>query len=493
MKHSICTILVLLLLSLVQGCYDLDIENKNTGNIDNILMDPQTFDGIVDEQFRYLFLADNDYYPLALSTMGDGLTTAWGGWDWGWIELSSEPRVAIKNNVVTFQERFIEEPWNNYYTIVNTVNDVLRQYAQDPSISSQDSEGNDITYQVKAKAKFIQGAAYGSLSKLYDKAKIVDESIDISKIDKIDFSPYYELADQAVQMLEQAITEANSGADFQIYAWNGLSISRDDFVKICRSFQAKILVQNSRSDSENNDADWSEIAAYAASGVSFDLAPHGDGGENWYSNFLYQGNEAGWAKADMRLVSMLDPTQPTRFPTDGTMVLGEATFLDARGDMYWNYEEAINFRPERGYYRFSHYVIVRYEYYYPEKTGLIPYFSETENNLILAEALIRSNGDKTQAASLVNETRVNIGGLSELTGSESDDDLLEALFHERFIELLTTSPGTVYFDRRRLPEDNGIDYGSYTGLLPCTPRNIPIPADELERLQLPLYTFGGCD
>jgi hypothetical protein len=57
--------------------------------------------------------------------------------------------------------------------------------------------------------------------------------------------------------------------------------------------------------------------------------------------------------------------------------------------------------------------------------------------------------------------------------------LLEYIDYEREVELLNSS-GMAFFRRRHV---DGLQNG--------TLRHLPIPAKELETLQLPIYTFGG--
>ena len=112
--------------------------------------------------------------------------------------------------------------------------------------------------------------------------------------------------------------------------------------------------------------------------------------------------------------------------------------------------------------------------------GPTPYVLAAENDLLIAEALLRTNGSAATAATLINKTRVDRGNLTELTGAEGTDALLNAIFYERDIELMNTGGGLPLYDHRRIDD-----------LQAGTLRHLPVPAKELEVLQLPLYTFGG--
>ena len=90
-------------------------------------------------------------------------------------------------------------------------------------------------------------------------------------------------------------------------------------------------------------------------------------------------------------------------------------------------------------------------------------------------------GNKSGAISIINSgTRVNRGELDELSNGISDNDFLKALFYERDIELIMTGFGLSFFDMRRRDM-----------LQEGTMLHFPIPAEQLELINISLYTFGG--
>lgn len=102
-------------------------------------------------------------------------------------------------------------------------------------------------------------------------------------------------------------------------------------------------------------------------------------------------------------------------------------------------------------------------------------------DLLEAEAQIRANGDVGSARTIVNNgSRVNVGELPELESSASEDEVLEAIQYERDIQLYRTGIGLQYFDMRR-----------HGKLQTGTPLHMPVPAPELQTVQVDLYTFGG--
>ena len=64
----------------------------------------------------------------------------------------------------------------------------------------------------------------------------------------------------------------------------------------------------------------------------------------------------------------------------------------------------------------------------------------------------------------------------------SDQEVLDAIFYERDVELIMIGMGTAFFDMRRRDM-----------LQKGTPLHLPVPGAELEVLMIPNYTFGGED
>jgi hypothetical protein len=145
------------------------------------------------------------------------------------------------------------------------------------------------------------------------------------------------------------------------------------------------------------------------------------------------------------------------------------------------------FPPARGQYHQSNLQHIRYQHlaYRGENlpgfdaTGQDPFYTRQMNDLLWAEGLIRSGGSKVLAAQKINNSRVNRGGLPPLTGAESDAALLAALQYEQEIEFMGQGP-TTFFNRRRID-----------GLIAGTPRQMPVPAKELDVLRREIYSFGG--
>src|SRR2546425_8985751 len=82
-------------------------------------------------------------------------------------------------------------------------------------------------------------------------------------------------------------------------------------------------------------------------------------------------------------------------------------------------------------------------------TGQDPMFTEQMNDLLWAEGLIRSGGNRVVAAGKINNSRNGRGGLPLLTDAEGDTVLLHALHYEQEIDFICQG-ATPFFDRRRV-------------------------------------------
>ncbi len=485
-KYRIVSIVALLFI--MAGCADLDIENPNRGSLAEVYADPNEFLSVVEGQYLNLWHATQHWRSansLLFATVADSHTSSWG--NFGMRDLSSEPRIAIDNSQTYNYAYVIETAYEDNYAAIAAVNNVLRILDADPTLVVSNLDGEDITLRTRAEAHYVQGLAYGNLALTYDKGKFVDETVDLQDVSELPFDDYATLMTKALAKLDQAVTLANQAPDFIIAAYNGITLSRDEFVKLVRTMQAKFMIYVARTEAENSATDWSKVLSLANQGIEVDFAPVGDG-SSWWDAYKYYGTQTGWARVDYRVINAMDPSQPSRFPTDGSHPLPPAVG-DNRLVTDMNYEVSIPFRAERGLYHYSHYDYTRYDYHFPSASGAMPHTTVVENDLIKAEALMMT-GDNATAATLINNTRVTRGGLP--AAAAGDADLKNKLLHERYVELYSNMAGIPFYDRRRTADDTG-SFGAYTGLQPGSFRQMPLSAKELNILNEEIYTFGGTE
>lgn len=473
---SICALTLLLLVS---SCADLDVQNLGAGDTERVLATPADIVNLNAGAFVSWWQSMHTVSPgMALGVAADQLTCSWG--NFGMRTLSNEPRNPSNNNLGSTDATVWETPWYNLYSALSTANDVVKAFDIDGKDAGAD------TQVAKASAYFLQGVSLGYLSLYFDQAFIVDETTDLASLK--DYVPYTDVKAAALAKLDKCIA-ACQGQTFTLPASyiNGTAYTSSQLAKIANSMAARILVYGSRTAADNLSVDWTKVLAYANNGIdNFDFKAVGDN-NIWYDDYKgYSGGayvngniDVSWGRADLRIINILDPSYPKVFPETGEMP--EANSADSRLESDFLYLEENVFLAARGRYHFSNYCHNRYNVTGEEVyTGDMVDMLVAENDLFKAEALIRTGGSKSTAATLINKTRVGRGNLTALTGAESDAVLLNAVFYERDIELMNTGVGIGFFDMRRR---DALQKGTFL--------HFGVPAKELTLLQKPIYTFGG--
>lgn len=481
MKHfSLSRILpVMVGLFLLAGCADLSVENENNPDRDRALSRPDDVQGLVAGAWQTWGYASMAMQPsAALHVMADWYAGTPA--NFGMNLLGTEPRPEYPNSPTQTADMrsVVEFPWADFYSSLSGANLALRAI-NDGLIIRTEGE----TQGVKAAAHLIQGIAMGSVGLLFDKGFIVDETTDLSNLEAITFQPYGDVIEAAVGMIDKAIAASQTATgdfpDDMIPAYDDMTWA--EFRQLANSYAARFLTYSARTGAENAATDWARVRQYASQGIQEDFMPVSD--NSWWqwqvNRYAMLGN---WIRVDQRVINRLDPNQPARYPTDNS-TLPAATSPDKRLTSDMTYQAQLACNPTRGLYKCSHYVYTRYNYHNwnGPAAGPLPYMLKAENDLILAEATLRSGGAGAAAATLINNSRVGRGELAPLTGGEGTAALLNAISYEFDIEVASTGILSIpYFNGRR-----------YEMLQAGTMRQLPVPASELQVLGEPLYTFGG--
>jgi len=460
------------------SCADLDVENLNTPDSKRALASPDDLEGVAGGGYRTIINASLAYEGpmMAMMTMADRMTSSWG--NAGMNDLSSEPRAAF-NNTIPYSYAYINRNyWQSMNSALSQVNDVLVQIEGGAVVVDAAT-----TTMVKAWCYFIQGLAHGHLGQVMQKGFIVDESTDL---ETLEWKPYAEMGDAAIAYLDKAIL-ACAAADFILPdGWiRGSNLTSDELANLANFYAARFMMTNPRNATENAAVNWTKVLDYAQKGLESDFVINFDAYATWVSRLMGFSHNAGWMRVDVRVINMMDPNYPSRWNANGTAPdPALATSDDAR--LVSDFKDAgpPPHRPERGYYHFSYYAYDRY----PELMvcasqaicGDLATHPMAENDLMEAEALLRTGG-KAAAIALINAgPRVTRGGLAPLDAGATDAAVLEAIYYERTIELFSHSMGTGFFDMRRR---------NY--LQPGTVLHFPIPGKELETLGEAYYSLGG--
>ena len=469
---------------LVSSCAkELDVENLNDPDREQVLKNPEDVQTLAFSGFYNWFMANNSSWSprMAMWVMADQGTCSWA--NSGMYHLSSEPRVPF-NNSVTYTyayifEEYYQDTYGNLY-IMNNVLDVI-----DEGMVILDQYGIDNTEMVKAASYFIQGLSLGYLGLVYDKAFIVKRS---TGWEDIPTSPYMDVIEAAIVSLDSVISICDR-AYFTLPPGyiSGTEYNQVDLRELASSFAARFLIYAPRNKAENDQIDWNRVLSYANNGITQDLAPVLDD-VAWKSYFRKYTVQPGWARIDSRIIYLMDPNFPYRYPEDGHNPPA-AESDDQRLEYDFNHNTANNMKPERGYYHYSDYEYVRYPLYISTTKGPSPVFIVAENDLIRAEALTNL-GDIPGAVNIINqsrrvqildpETNQLVDNLPAVNENISKEEMLEIIFYERDIELIQTGFGIAFFDMRRR---DMLQYG--------TMLHFPITGKDLMTMELPEYTFGG--
>jgi len=489
MKKYKLFILAAAFATFVMGCEDLEVENLNAPDRATLLSNSAEYPASINGAYTSFWRAIQLSQPnMPISVMAQGPSMSWG--NWGARDMGTIPRQALQNNLTYSNRGTWSGPWNGLFATLGPINSILKIMADDPTITVPDGAGADITQQTIANAKAVQGLAMGYLSLSFDEAYIVDENSDPSVLD---LQPYGAVNDAAIAKLEEAIAMF-SGSSYVMDGWFGLSFTGDDAANILRGFVAKFEMAQARNAGEAAAVDWTKVLANTANPVG--LSPVGDAGFNWWHRMLIQGQDGGWMRVSQKVIKLMNPSKPaTEVPypwPDGVNSFPEITTPDDnRVTTDFGYNDGNDFSAARGYYFFSNYNYNRYESYRSGFTDPMDFLTTEEIGMMRAEALIRTGGSKADAAALINVTRVNRGGLTALTGAESDADLLNAITYERIVEFTWHGSMNVWFYRRMMTPAGNTDAGNLYYLEPATARHMPVPADEQSIFGRAFKTYGG--
>jgi len=498
------------------GCKSLDITNPNDPDGDRALSDPEALESFVGG-------ASQTWFNTFVGTVGGGplvtqaqtYSSAWnnsnmlfyGSIDGFGTATPNRNTRGWQNDPNSPARSSIEWYWEGYYRSLGLSNLVLRAIR----VEGKEINSPEDTKRAETFAEMIRGISLAGLALNYDKAYVLNENSDLGAL-------VYEnrkvVRDSAIASFDRVIALATANVFTTPSGWaNGPAYTNVQIAKIANTMAAYTLANWPRDSVEAIAVDWPRVVTYASAGMSagprVDFIINADG-DAWYSDMLYWFNGIDGGRVSTRVAAMLDPlTQTHPYPAGGNPQpnspdrrLGDGSFgnasmvggfgtvprtANAGTDFAWSSQEI--FDPARGTYHQSNIGHIRYDATGVQGAdgayggrGPTYMFSAGQNDLLWAEGLLRqpANPNPNLAATLINNTRVTRGGLSAALGSESRTELLAKWSYEMEIEVLGLGAAS-YYHRRR----------AGGGLLPGTPREMPVPAKELGVFGQALYSFGG--
>lgn len=464
------------------ACEDnlLDVPNENDPDYERVYATGSDVENVASGLYNTVFHGEHSasgVQPM-LATAADHVTCSWG--NFGMRDMSWEPRDFAWDNSPTYSNgSYTAYSYDRWYAAITTASNVLRAVTIDSVQIGADGADNNRTL---AFAKFTLGLAYGNLALVFDRAHVVDETKAVEPVFE-SAVPYTEVAAAAVTYLEEAL--ALSEEPFTIPAsWLAAAddISNDDFKKIINTTAARILSYVPRNSTELAAVDWARVQTFADNGITADWLIQMDASERWYMEAGDYLTYTGWGRTDMYVAHLMEPSLPQHWDDSPSFPhpAQPANPMDSRLVSDFQYMASNDFLAARGYYHFTCYRSKRYDVQYNTNNGLgpKPTVASAENDLLKAEARAYT-GDLAGAAAIINAgTRVTRGKLASVAANL--DDIIQAIHHERHVELYTTGVGLQFFEMRKLDL-----------LQEGTPLHLPIPATTLQAFGLTdFYTFG---
>lgn len=491
----------LVALCLLSSCESLKTENNNNPSSAFVITTPDDLFETLSRGYASWWQGIHSEVPvIGLGVASD--TYGFSREDFAAKRMGEEPR-SLYNNLTTEEDVYTNIsaiPWTGCLSAVTDANDVLAALDRGVTID----QGGAQDQSIRAAAYFLRGVSWGYLGLMFDQTIIVEETTDLETT--LPLMPYVEVIPKAALELDKAANAAQvAGIDFIHEFFSGVTLGSVEFSKLCHSYAARFLVQWPRTNFEYGSVDWAAVKVHAEQGIDFNFGPEADGAL-WQSYHKYVFADTGlgpiWARVDQRIIAAMDPNQPARYPEvegKGEEPLAEtqAQSDDKRLELDFFYVPINIFDPADGEWHFSHYLHNR-NISDPgfagdgANAGPMPVFLAADNDLLLAEALLNLN-QPTEAITVINAgSRTIRGELTPIAGGATPEVIRAAIFYERNIELLSTAPMGLWFDRRRASKREAFDDVSPLGGLQLnTPAHLPVPAKELLILNMPLYGFGG--
>lgn len=476
------------------SCLDLMVVNPNDPDTERVLVEAEDIESLIAGSFVEHWLRLAHRYPhTALEAMADVGSSSFHGQGQG--QAAQIPRITWDNSAIYADRWISESPWRNNYTALSMVYDGLRAIER----GVMDELDEELIYRARAFAKFVQGVTHGFNALHIDQGYIVDETIDLTELDRTKFFPYEQILEAAISYFEEAIRIAQEGPNWTIPdTWiHGVSLGNQEFVRLIHTKIARHLVMVARTPEERAAVDWNRVLFHLDNGIDYTFNLEGDGSlDPWRFDGSVRGNHPNIMRVSYFLIGRLDQSgqfeEWLRTPeslkemfildTPDRRVQGEDGPESDGTDIAFHGLE-VAWPIERYPGQNSAYVHTRYDYYRGTYSGPIPYIKEAEIDLMRAEALWRLNsqGNRQAVVDLINKYHVGRGQMEPLNVNDSDEWIWEMLKYNKLIETMHNGfSGGRFFDQR-----------GWGDLQPLTQLHFPVPGRELELVDLPIYTHGG--
>lgn len=504
-----------LMVVMFSSCEDLAVQNQNDPDRERALSSPDDIETLIQGTYRTFYYAGDSYEPsFAFSVAADEISSSWG--NFGMQDFGSEPRIPYNNDPSYTYSAVATIPFSNAYSAISTALEGVALINEGTAIGDEAR-----TQRAKAFGQFVVGASHAFVAVAHDQGFVVDKVPEVGSFNTsnppFEIQPYDAVFQAGLDFMQQAIETAQNGPDFSIPSgWIGSSeYTKAEFIAIIKTYRAHYRAGIPRTPEERRNVDWQAVIndineGYTEmnGGQTFSIVDTPQ--ENWFSGLRYYSKAPGWTRVDIRtlgpahkgdeyenwLNSSLGGRTPFLINTDDRRITGaDGPKTDGK---YMTFTGTAPFPEARGIYHYSDYTYSRNNAtYLGYQTGNSKWmFTAPTMRLLKAEALLHLNAtaNKAEVVSIINESRVITGELdpaqlSDPTGSMSDPQsalndasIWSKLKHEKRMESMATACGIAFFDKR-----------GWGDLVEGTPEDLPIPGDELLKLEQPIYTTDVVD
>jgi hypothetical protein len=441
------------------------------------------------------------------------------------------PQGPVNNDIGNDVQSGNLQNFNQFQRIARSANNAIRSI--DRLVEGGSSLGSPArNARAKAFAFMILGQAMAFNSFAYDSAAIVTPTIPSDSVPPL--SVYSEVNAAAVAMLDSAVaiatsadaTNGSNGFPLPPNWINGTSYSRDDFVRLARSYRARVRAGAARTPAERAAVDWAAVIADATNGITSDHNVQLDGSAGWNAGYdaaqMYV--VGGWHQLPLWVNGMADTSGNYDAWLASGNIDGRTAFLVRTPDTRWpagntraeQVAKQDGIAPPPGVYirnrpasedvagsgwGFSQYDHRRYGA--TRLAGNIgPYtdMSATEISMLAAEGYLRTS-QVAQAIPLINASRTANGLPAIPAGTSATDPIgtmpncvprvpqppsftstacgtvLEAMKYEKRMETAFTGYMIWFTDSR-----------GWGDLVAGTPLDWPVPYQELQSRRLTIYS-----
>lgn len=501
MFHTRIAVAVLAIVAL-GACVDLEVANPNEPDRERALSNAGDIEALVSSQFRVWWGIQQGRTAAAL----DGMAEVESGTqaNYGFYDAGVMPPIPIVNEVAYTWGYWMQDPFLFQNRSLASIRDGLLAI-ESPIVQLQQEA------RFRAFSRFMQGVMHGNIALLYDRGFIVDERVE--EEDLLQLHSYQDVMQAARGYLAEARTIAGQNSFTIPDGWLGPgSKSSALLVQLAHSYEARFMAQVARTPAERAAVDWNQVLSHVQSGITADYGVELDGpGGIWNSN-LKQRSSLN-ASASLALIGPSDQSgayqqweslqpadrQPFVVDTDDRRVTNGTPTGPGR---YTVWRAFVTGQPERGGFFLSNYARQWWKEIGDTGFGFAPDLTVREMDFLRAEAHIRL-GNPSAALPYINARRATMGELPPATvdGVSGDrcvpravgllarasnrpagscGDLMQTLIYEKRMELAFMSQGNAYYDAR-----------GFGVLRAGRALHSPIPAEDLQLLRMPVYSFGG--